>query len=80
MLWIIVVIVFCLLFVVWCVIFDSEDFPDYYNPVCFDCNKGGDACPTCRFRDPEYREPLDSIKWTKEGKHYGPDGKETDIW
>lgn len=66
--------------VVLLIIFDSEEFPECFNPVCFDCNKGGDACPTCRFKDPEYREPLDSIKWTKEGKHYGPDGEETDIW
>lgn len=25
-----------------------SDFPDIYPDFCFDCNKGGKACKTCR--------------------------------
>ena len=43
--------------VVLLVIFDSEEFPDCYNPACFDCNKGGESCPTCKYLDKDYRDP-----------------------
>lgn len=52
-----IVVAVLTLAVVLLVIFDSADFPDYYNPECFDCNKGGESCPTCRFLDKDYRDP-----------------------
>lgn len=32
----------------------EQAFPNYH-PQCSDCNKGGEACPTCPFRDKNYR-------------------------
>lgn len=62
MIWIIVsIIVACLLFVAWCMIYSSEPFPDYYNPICFECNQGPEACKTCKFLDPKYRGSKEEI-------------------
>jgi hypothetical protein len=55
------IIVACLLFVAWCMVYSSEQFPDYYNPVCFECNKGGETCKSCKFLDPDYRGSKEEI-------------------
>jgi len=26
------------------------EFPDYYHPMCFDCNLGNESCIDCKFR------------------------------
>lgn len=36
----------------------EQAFPNFH-PQCSDCNKGGDACPTCPFRDKDYKPVVD---------------------
>ena len=26
-----------------------SDFPDYYHPMCFDCNRGEESCSLCNY-------------------------------
>lgn len=55
------IIVVCLLFVIYCMVYSSEPFPECYNPICFECNKGGETCKTCKFLDPNYRGSKEEI-------------------
>ena len=29
----------------------SEPFPEQYNYECWHCNKGGESCPTCPYKE-----------------------------
>lgn len=56
----------------------AEDFPSYYNPQCFDCNRG--ECVGCPYVDPDYRDPEGMWKPQTEEIHIDAHGKRTEIW